>query len=78
MAGVRFVRTFPAKVEKLVLYDAVGLEDYRLYVPPVPREKLIEQETALTAEQYFNQLMTTCNPQLSREQFWPYVECAGT
>ncbi len=74
MAGVRFVRTFPAKVEKIVLYAPVGLEDYRLYVPPVPREKLIEQETALTAEQYFNQLMSTYNPQLSREQFWPYVE----
>lgn len=75
LAGTRFTRSFPARVERLVLYAPVGLEDYRQYlaVPP-PRERLFEQEMALTAEQYFNQLMATYSPQLTRDQFWPFIE----
>ena len=29
---------------------------------------------ALTPEQYYTQLMNTYNPQLSREQFYPFIE----
>src|SRR3954464_9571905 len=47
MAAVRFPRTFPQRVRKLVMYAPVGLEDYRFYVPPVSREQLIEQEDEL-------------------------------
>ena len=71
MAGTRFTRTYPQRVNKLVLVGPVGLEDYRQYVPLVPRERLIEQEMALTPEQYYNQLRTVYNPQLTREQFYP-------
>lgn len=74
MAGTRFTRSYPARVRKLVLEAPVGLEDYRQYVPVVPRERLIEQEMALTAEQYYAQLMATYNPQLRRDQFWPFIE----
>lgn len=74
MAGTRFTRTYPARVNKLVLEGPVGLEDYRQYVPLVPRERLIEQEMALTPEQYYTQLMTTYNPQMTREQFYPFIE----
>ena len=74
MAGTRFTRTYPTRVKKLVLEAPVGLEDYRQYVPLVPRERLVEQEMALTAEQYYTQLKNTYNPQLSREQFWPFIE----
>lgn len=74
MAATRFTRTFPQRVNRLVLAGPVGLEDYRQYVPLVPRERLIEQEMALTPEQYYNQLRTVYNPQLTREQFYPFVE----
>lgn len=74
MAGTRFTRTYPQRVNKLVLVGPVGLEDYRQYVPLVPRERLIEQEMALTPEQYYTQLVNTYNPQLTREQFFPFVE----
>jgi pimeloyl-ACP methyl ester carboxylesterase len=77
MAGTRFTRSYPDRVRKLVLAAPVGLEDYRQYVPPVPRERLIEQEMALTPEGYYKQLMGTYNPQLTRDQFWPYVEVRG-
>jgi pimeloyl-ACP methyl ester carboxylesterase len=74
MAGTRFTRSYPTRVRKLVLEAPVGLEDYRQYVPLVPREKLVEQEMALTPEQYYTQLMNTYNPQLSREQFYPFID----
>src|SRR3954466_12195515 len=59
MAAVRFTRTFPQRVRKLVMYAPVGLEDYRFTVPPVPKERLIEQEDALTGEAYLRQLIAT-------------------
>jgi pimeloyl-ACP methyl ester carboxylesterase len=74
MAGTRFTRSYPERVRKLVLEAPVGLEDYRQYVPLVPREKLIATEMALTPEGYYNQLRATYNPQLTREQFWPFIE----
>ncbi|QCK84592.1 alpha/beta hydrolase [Phreatobacter aquaticus] len=75
MAGTRFTRSYPARVRRLALYAPVGLEDYRQYLTVAPpRERLFEAEMALTAEQYFNQLMATYSPQLTREQFWPFIE----
>ena len=35
MLATRFARTYPARVERIVLAAPIGLEDYRLYVPPV-------------------------------------------
>lgn len=74
MAATRFTRTFPQRVNRLVLAGPVGLEDYRQYVQPVPRERLVEQEMNLTPEAYYTQLVNTYNPQLTREQFWPFIE----
>jgi pimeloyl-ACP methyl ester carboxylesterase len=74
MAGTRFTRSFPERVRKLVLEAPVGLEDYRQYVPLVPRERIIAQEMALTPEGYYNQLRSTYNPQLTREQFYPFID----
>lgn len=74
MVGSRFTRSYPDRVRKLVLSAPVGLEDYRQYVPLVPRERLIEQEMALTPEGYYNQLFNTYQPQLTREQFQPFIE----
>jgi pimeloyl-ACP methyl ester carboxylesterase len=74
MAGTRFTRSYPERVRKLVLEAPVGLEDYRQYVPLVPRERIIAQEMALTPEGYYNQLRSTYNPQLTREQFYPFID----
>ena len=35
MLATRFARSYPARVERMVLAAPIGLEDYRLYVPPV-------------------------------------------
>ena len=74
MAGVRFVRTYPERVGKLVMYGPVGLEDYRFYVPPVPEEQLIEQEDKLSGEAYLNQLIATYGLTLPKEEVQPFVE----
>src|SRR4051795_12396062 len=68
MAAVRFTRTFPQRVHKLIMYAPVGLEDYRFTVPQVPNEQLIEQEDRLTGEAYLSQLITTYGLTLPPEQ----------
>src|SRR3954468_15370428 len=68
MAAVRFTRTYPQRVRKLVMYAPVGLEDYRFFVPPVPKERLIEQEEELTGEAYLRQFITTYGLTLPPEQ----------
>jgi pimeloyl-ACP methyl ester carboxylesterase len=52
MLAVRFTRTYPGKVRRLVLEAPIGLEDYRFSVPPVTDEQLIRQQYAETAETY--------------------------
>src|SRR5215207_5870585 len=74
MAAVRFTRTFPQRVRKLVMYAPVGLEDYRFFVPSVPKEQLIEQEDKLTGEGYLRQLITTYGLTLPPEQAQPFVD----
>lgn len=44
MLAVRFTRTFPQIVERLVLEDPIGLEDYRRSIPPQSDETLFEHE----------------------------------
>jgi pimeloyl-ACP methyl ester carboxylesterase len=73
MLAVRLARAYPQKVTRLVLQAPIGLEDYRLYVPPVETERLVTQERELTAEGYRRQLVS--NYALTRpEQVEPFVE----
>jgi pimeloyl-ACP methyl ester carboxylesterase len=74
MLATRFTRTYPERVEKLALAAPIGLEDYRLYVPPVPNEKLIEQEMKVTPDGYRRWLMTAYELTLPPEALDPYVE----
>ena len=52
MVAVRFVRTYPERVRRLVLEAPIGLEDYRFTVPPVTDTFLYDREFSLTAEEY--------------------------
>ena len=44
MLAVRFARTYPQRVSALILEDPVGLEDYRLRIPPQSDETLFQDE----------------------------------
>ena len=57
MLAVRFARTYPDRVDRLVLEAPIGLEDYRAAVPPVETAALVAQERALSADGYRRQLV---------------------
>ena len=52
MLAVRFALLHPGRVRKLVLEDPIGLEDYRIAIPPQTTETLAAAERRQTAETY--------------------------
>lgn len=74
MLGVRVARAYPDRVAHLVLTAPIGLEDYRLYVPPTPTERIIETEDKLTAEGYRKQLQTNYAIKLPPEAITPFID----
>jgi pimeloyl-ACP methyl ester carboxylesterase len=74
MLGVRIARACPDRVAHLVLTAPIGLEDYRLYVPPVPIEKIVENEDRLTPESYRKQLETNYALKLPPDQVTPFID----
>jgi pimeloyl-ACP methyl ester carboxylesterase len=74
MLAVRFTRTYPGRVDRLLLAAPIGLEDYRLYAPPIETERLIEQEDKLTAEAYRKQLVANYSLTLPPEAITPFID----
>jgi pimeloyl-ACP methyl ester carboxylesterase len=74
MLAVRITRAYPERVNHLVLTAPIGLEDYRLYVPPVPTEKILEAEDKLTADGYRKQLVTNYSIKLPPDQITPFID----
>jgi pimeloyl-ACP methyl ester carboxylesterase len=74
MLGVRIARAFPDRVAHLLLAAPIGLEDYRLYVPPTPTEKILEAEDRLTAEGYRKQLENNYSLKLPPDQVTPFID----
>jgi pimeloyl-ACP methyl ester carboxylesterase len=74
MLGVRIARAYPDRVNHLILAAPIGLEDYRLYVPPTPTEKILENEEKLTADGYRKQLETNYSPKIPPEAITPFID----
>jgi pimeloyl-ACP methyl ester carboxylesterase len=74
MLAVRIARAYPDRVNHLVLTAPIGLEDYRIYVPPTPTEKILENEDKLTADGYRKQLETNYALKLPPEQVTPFID----
>jgi pimeloyl-ACP methyl ester carboxylesterase len=74
MLGVRIARTFPDRINHLVLAAPIGLEDYRMYVPPTPTEKILENEDKLTADGYRKQLENNYSPKIPPDQITPFID----
>ncbi len=74
MLGVRIARAYPDGVAHLLLAVPIGLEDYRLYVPPTPTEKIIEAEDRLSPEGYRKQLETNYALKLPPDQVTPFID----
>jgi pimeloyl-ACP methyl ester carboxylesterase len=52
MLASRFTMLYPNKVEKLILEDPIGLEDYKRFVPYQTTEQVFENERKATYESY--------------------------
>jgi pimeloyl-ACP methyl ester carboxylesterase len=50
MLAVRLARLYPDRITRLILENPIGLEDYRLKVPPVSLEKMYEGEMKQDAQ----------------------------
>jgi pimeloyl-ACP methyl ester carboxylesterase len=74
MLGVRIARAFPERIAHLLLAAPIGLEDYRLYVPPTSTERILENEDKLTAEGYRKQLETNYSLKLPPDQVTPFID----
>jgi pimeloyl-ACP methyl ester carboxylesterase len=74
MLAVRLARAYPQRVGRLVLEAPIGLEDYRVFVPPVETRQLIEHERDLSADAYRHQLMTNYSLTLPAEAIQPFVD----
>ena len=74
MLGVRIARAYPDRINHLLLAAPIGLEDYRMYVPPTPTEKILENEDKLTAEGYRKQLENNYSPKIPPDQITPFID----
>jgi pimeloyl-ACP methyl ester carboxylesterase len=74
MIAIRIARAYPDRVNHLVLAAPIGLEDYRMYVPPTPTEKILENEDKLTAEGYRKQLENNYAPKIPPEAMTPFID----
>lgn len=72
--GVRWALAHPDRTGRLVMYGPVGLEDYRLYTPDTPIDRLVADENAKGPDAYLNELMTSYGLTLPRSAMAPYVE----
>ncbi|HEX2535007.1 MAG TPA: alpha/beta hydrolase [Chitinophagaceae bacterium] len=71
MLATRFALLFPGRVEKLVLENPIGLEDYRTFVPYQTLEQLVAKEERATYESY-KKYQQSYYPQWKPE-YEPYV-----
>jgi pimeloyl-ACP methyl ester carboxylesterase len=74
MLAVRIARAYPDRIAHLLLTAPIGLEDYRLYVPPTPTEKILETEDRQTAEGYRKQLENNYSLRLPPDQVTPFID----
>ena len=74
MLAVRITRAAPDRVRHLLLAAPIGLENYRLYVPPTPTDTILAHEDALTADGYRKQLVTNYSLSLPADAVTPFVD----
>jgi pimeloyl-ACP methyl ester carboxylesterase len=72
MQAVRMARLYPKQVRRLMLETPVGLEDYRLKVPPQPLEQL-QQDESLAEPAAIEKILRNFVAKWVRERDLPFV-----
>jgi pimeloyl-ACP methyl ester carboxylesterase len=73
MLGIRFTLLFPETVEKLVLENPIGLEDYRKFVPYIPLQQQYAAELSQTYEKILD-YQKTYYPGAWKPEYEVYVQ----
>jgi pimeloyl-ACP methyl ester carboxylesterase len=74
MLAVRIARSYPSRIDKIVLEAPIGLEDYRNFAPPVETTRIMADEDRLTPEGYRTQLVNNYSLTLPPEAITPFIE----
>ncbi len=74
MLAVRIARSYPARIDKIVLEAPIGLEDYRNFAPPVETSRIMADEDRLTPEGYRTQLVNNYSLTLPPDAITPFIE----
>jgi pimeloyl-ACP methyl ester carboxylesterase len=74
MLGIRVARAYSDRIDHLLLAAPIGLEDYRLYVPPVSTESILEHEDKLTPDGYRKQLEVNYSLKMQPDQVTPFID----
>ena len=74
MLAVRIARSYPTRIDKIVLEAPIGLEDYRNFAPPVETSRIMADEDRLTPEGYRTQLVNNYSLTLPPEAITPFIE----
>jgi pimeloyl-ACP methyl ester carboxylesterase len=81
MLAIRLAITQPERVDRLILEDPVGLEDYRRSIPPQSTETLYRQQLELTPEayrRYVHAYFVHWDQRFEHELVEPYVRLMGS
>jgi pimeloyl-ACP methyl ester carboxylesterase len=76
MLAIRFALTYPQRVERLLLEDPIGLEDYRRTEPPQTLDTWYRQQLAMTPASYrrfFHNYFAHWRPAYEHELVEPYA-----
>ncbi len=73
MLAVRIAAAFPARVDRLILEDPLGLVDYRRFIPPQTTETLVAAEHRQTVASY-RAFLRNLLPVLPADAMEPFVE----
>src|SRR5207248_8504798 len=68
MLAVRFARSYPDRVGKLLLAAPIGLEAHRNFVPPVDSDRIDADEDNRTADGYRRQVVADYSVRLPPER----------
>ena len=74
MLAVRIARSYPTRIDKIVLEAPIGLEDYRNFAPPVETSRIMADEDRLTPEGYRAQLVNNYSLTLPPYAITPFIE----
>lgn len=74
MLATRYVLMFPKRVEKLILENPIGLEDWQRFVPNPPLDYWYERELAKNAEGIYRYQLESYYDNKWKEKYRPWVD----